>query len=182
MIIRAARQADADAMGQLMVATCMEAHRDQLPPESWAKRRAEWTPDHSANGWARTLREIAGGESDDCIYVALDDDGTLLGLTMGGTADAQLEIGAVYALYVDVRHQGRGIGRRLVQTVAAMLAEQGMTALQIGCLSANTPARAFYERMGGRVVAERLFDEDGVLLPEVVYGWTDIELLLPSPR
>jgi hypothetical protein len=49
-----------------------------------------------------------------------------------------------------------------------------MTALQIGCLAANASARCFYEALGGRVVGEWLFDEDGVMLPEVVYGWTDI--------
>ena len=50
-----------------------------------------------------------------------------------------------------------------------------MTALQIGCLAANTPARGFYEAIGGRLVSERLFDEDGVMLPEVVYEWADIQ-------
>lgn len=40
-----------------------------------------------------------------------------------------------------------------------------MTALQIGCLAANVPARHFYEAIGGRLVGERLFDEEGVMLP-----------------
>jgi hypothetical protein len=52
-----------------------------------------------------------------------------------------------------------------------------MTALQIGCLAANTPARGFYEAIGGRLVGERLFDEDSVLLPEVVYEWANIQAL-----
>ena len=66
---------------------------------------------------------------------------------------------------------GQGLGRRLVQAVAAHLAQHGMTALQIGCLAANAPARGFYEAIGGRLIGERLFDEDGVMLPEVVYAW-----------
>lgn len=87
------------------------------------------------------------------------------------------QTGVVYGLYISPRYQGQGLGRRLVQTVAADLAQKGMTALQIGCLAANTPARGFYEAIGGQLVSERLFDEDGVMLPEVVYEWADIQAL-----
>ena len=52
-----------------------------------------------------------------------------------------------------------------------------MIALEIGCLAANAPARGFYEAIGGRLVGERLFDEDGVMLPDVVYAWADIKAL-----
>ncbi len=69
-----------------------------------------------------------------------------------------------------------------MQAVAADLAQQGMTALQIGCLAANAPARRFYEALGGRLVGERLFDEEGVLLPEVVYEWADIATLVATER
>ncbi len=179
MIIRAAHEADALAMGHLMVETFLAAHRDHMPPEAWAKRAEEWTPEVSAQGWARALREIAAGEGlHECIYVAVDEDGELVGLAMGGPATDELpQTGAIYALYVRMSHQGRGVGRRLVQAAAADLARQGMTALQIGCLAANVLARRFYETLGGRLVGERLFDEEGVMLPEVVYEWADIETL-----
>jgi hypothetical protein len=54
--------------------------------------------------------------------------------------------------------------------------------LQIACLAANAPARRFYEAIGGRLVGERLFDEEGVMLPEVVYEWADIQLLATKGR
>jgi ribosomal protein S18 acetylase RimI-like enzyme len=180
MMIRPAQEEDAPAMGRVMVATYMAAHRDQMPSEAWTKRAREWTPEVSGDGWARTLREIASGEQlRECIYVAVDEGDAIVGLAMGGPANAEQlpQIGAVYALYVSTNHQGHGLGRRLVQAVAADLAGQGMTALQIGCLAANAPARAFYEAIGGRLVGERLFDEDGVMLPEVVYEWADIRAL-----
>ncbi len=180
MIIRAASEVDAPAMGQLMVETYMAAHRGQMPAEAWEKRAREWTPQVSANAWARNLRELAAGtEVHECIYVAVDDGGELLGLAMGGPEDVEHlpHTGAVYALYVRQGRQGRGVGRRLVQVVAAELARHGMTALRIGCLAANAPARRFYEAIGGRLVRERLFDEEGVMLPEVVYEWSDIETL-----
>jgi ribosomal protein S18 acetylase RimI-like enzyme len=176
LLIRPAREADAPAIGQLMVTTYLAAHRDQMPPEVWAKRHKEWTPEVSAQRWAQTLRELAAdAEVSECIFVA-EGGGELLGLAMGGPAHVELlpQTGAVYSLYVRQEQQGRGLGRCLVQTVARQLAARGMTALQIGCLASNAPARRFYEALGGHLVGERLFDEDGVMLPEVVYGWTDI--------
>ncbi len=176
LTIRLAREEDAPMMGQLMVTTYLAAHRDQIPPEVWAKREKEWTPELSARGWARTLRELAAdAAAPECIFVA-EEGGELLGLVMGGPAHVELlpQTGAVYSLYVRQEHHRRGLGRLLIQTVARQLAARGMTALQIGCLAANAPARRFYEALHGRLVGERLFDEDGVMLPEVVYSWTDI--------
>ena len=108
MIIRTAHESDAPAMGQVMVDTWLVAHRGQMPAEAWAKRAKEWTPAVSAQGWARTLREIATDErSQDCIYVAVDA-GVIVGLAMGGPANAEElpQTGAVYALYISTRHQG----------------------------------------------------------------------------
>ena len=131
---------------------------------------------------ARTLREIAAGQRHgECIFVADDQGGDLVGLAMGGpvNVDDQQQVGAVYALYVRHSHQGRGLGR-LVQAIAADLAAHGMITLRIGCLAANALARRCYEALGGRVVGERLFDEEGMLLPEVVYAWPDIQTLAPE--
>jgi hypothetical protein len=58
MIVRAAHESDALAMGRVVVATYLAAHRDQMPAEAWAKRVQEWTPEVSAHGWARTLHAI----------------------------------------------------------------------------------------------------------------------------
>ena len=102
MIIRAAREVDAPAMGQVMVAAYLAGPRDQMPAEVWAKRAQEWTPEVSAQAWARTLREIASGERlNECIYVA-EDDHEIVGMAMGGpTNEGDLsQTGAVYALYI----------------------------------------------------------------------------------
>mgnify|MGYP000589719979 CR=1 FL=1 len=44
--------------------------------------------------------------------------------------------------------QGRGIGRRLIDTLRVALAERGVAALHLGIDPANRGARAFYERLG----------------------------------
>jgi ribosomal protein S18 acetylase RimI-like enzyme len=179
MLIRLAREADAPAMGRVMVDAYLAAHRDQMPAEAWTKRAQEWTHEVSAQGWASTLRAIAAG-GQECIYVAVEAAGEIVGLAMGGPSQAEdrPQTGEVSALYVRASHQRCGLGRRLLQAVAADLAQHGMIALQIGCLAANAPARRFYEAIGGRLIGERLFDEDGILLPEVVYEWAHIEMLV----
>jgi GNAT superfamily N-acetyltransferase len=185
MHIRTAREADAAAMARVMVDTYLAAHRDQMPPEAWEKRAREWTYADSEQGWARTLHDIAADpNTQDCIYVAETPDQELVGLAMAGPANTEglPPTGEIYALYVRASHQGQGIGRRLVQAAAAHQAQLGMTSLHIGCLAANAPTRRFYESIGGQVVIERLFDEEGVLLPEVVYGWPDIGMLVAMAR
>ncbi|RPK93909.1 GNAT family N-acetyltransferase [Streptomyces sp. ADI98-10] len=53
-------------------------------------------------------------------------------------------------LHIDLlpSHQGAGYGRRLLETFLAALAEQGVEAVHLSMLTANTKARAFYDRVG----------------------------------
>ena len=43
--------------------------------------------------------------------------------------------------------------------------------------SKNQPARAFYERLGGELIAEQTFQWDGVDLVEVGYAFRDLDAL-----
>ncbi len=180
MIIRPAHVEDAPAMGRVMVDTFLTAHHGQMPEEAWQKRKAEWTYDVSASGWARTIAEINDGNDAECIYVAVTEGDEVVGLAMGHPAEGMTQTGEVVALYVRQAYQGQGIGRQLVQAVAVHLATTGITTLHIAVLAANTPARRFYAAIGGQVVGEREFDEEGFLLPEVVYGWPDITMFLDA--
>ena len=87
-------------------------------------------------------------------------------------------MGEVGSLYVHPDHQRRGIGRLLVRRVATDLHAQGVSSLRIGVLAANDEGCRFYQALGGELVGERLFDEDGDLLPERIYEWPDITTLL----
>ncbi|MFF9671955.1 GNAT family N-acetyltransferase [Streptomyces eurythermus] len=53
-------------------------------------------------------------------------------------------------LHIDLlpRWQGRGHGRRLLHTFLDALRGQGVQAVHLGMVTANTPARAFYDRVG----------------------------------
>ena len=181
MLIRDAREEDADAMARVIVDTFLAAHADQMPEEAIKRRREEWTHEVSANAWRRSLRNIASGvDKVECIFVACDESGDVIGMAMGVPAEGQTHTGEVSALYVRQDQQGRGVGRRLVQAAAAWLHAQGHTALHISVLAANAPARKFYEAIGGTVIGEQELDEYGFVLPGVIYGWPDIRALIAS--
>jgi ribosomal protein S18 acetylase RimI-like enzyme len=185
MRVRAAVVDDAPAMGRVMVDSWLSAHRGQMPETAWQKRVAEWTPDVSARGWARWFTERAEGNgSRDVLLVAEDDAGVLLALVSGtATADdASGSTAEVGSLYVRPDRRRQGIGASLLREAAGELARRGFSALQIGVLTANLPARGFYEAMGGTEVGHRTFDEEGYLLPVTVYAWSDIAALFKPPR
>jgi ribosomal protein S18 acetylase RimI-like enzyme len=178
-LIRPARQEDALALARVLVDTGRVAHRGQVPDEVLTGQPVEEAYAESERNWARTLRELAEDPAaQERILVAETADG-VVGIAMCGPPKEPLLPGAgeVYLLYVSTAHQRAGIGRRLVRAVVDHLAAHRMNALLIGCLAANVPARRFYEALGGRVVAERQFEQDGILLPEVVYGWADVGAL-----
>ena len=180
--VRVAAVDDAPAMGLVMVESFLHAHRGQMPDAAYQKRVDEWTPEVSAAGWARALAALADGNPDRDVILVAEDDGGLLGLVSGGAAQGAdspttCEIGA---LYVHSGHHGRGIGRALLQAAAGQLGDRGFTELHIGVLTANSPARAFYEAMGGREIGQGTDDEEGCLLPLTIYGWADVTDLDPD--
>lgn len=184
--VRDARVADADEMGRVMVTSWLAGHRGQMPARAWERRRDQWTPKDSARAWQRALLErdrLPDGVRD-CYLVAEDDRGTMIAVACGSVnrADPSGVFGEVHALYVDPNRYGLGVGRLLLQQLSGCLADRGATSVQIGVLAANQGARGFYEALGGQLAGERLFDEDGDLLPESIYVWPDITSLLPPHR
>lgn len=181
MMIRVTTIEDAPALARVLVDTERSTYRGQIPDEVLFKLTLAEAYAESERNWRRALQEIADDANPQaCIYVAEDETHTVVGLGMGGSPRQEFlaNSGEIYSLYVCEQQQGQGLGRALVQVVATYLAQQGMSALLIGCLATNTPARHFYEHLGGHIVAEYEHDEDGALLPKVVYGWSDIQLLV----
>lgn len=184
MKVRAATAHDAPAMGRVMVDSWLSAHRGQVPEAAWQQRVDEWTPDVSARAWARTFAERTDGDGPvDVMLVAEDDAGVLTGLVSGTAADedSSRSIAEIGALYVRTERRGEGIGRSLLRAAAVELAALGFSRLHISVLTANLPARGFYEAMGGRESGQGTFDEEGYLLPVTIYAWADLRTLTGDP-
>src|SRR5258708_24508470 len=90
--------------------------------------------------------------------------------------------GEIYALYVMAEMQKQGVGRRLVDTAFARLAELGLVSARIWTLRENRPARLFYERLGGSLAGEGSTDIGGESYVEVAYDWSDLRQRKPGSK
>ena len=98
------------------------------------------------------LRACLFGESPALFgHVAQDDDGAVVGValwflnfsTWRGTHGIYLE-----DLFVQPGHRGRGLGRELLRTLAAVCVERGYSRLEWSVLDWNTPSIDFYRAAG----------------------------------
>ena len=124
-----------------------------------------------AERWRRTLTDEANR-----VYVAESPPG-VIGFASGGRERAGEAgySGELYAIYILPEAQGHGHGKRLVQAVAGGLRELGLDDMIVWVLRDNTPARAFYERLGGKFVREQPITIGSALLSEVSYGWRSLD-------
>lgn len=76
-----------------------------------------------------------------------DDGGTVVGMASYGSQDDEL---VLWKLYVLPDHQGRGIGRRLLDEVVARASQLGHAELHVSYIEGNDQAGRFYERNGFR--------------------------------
>ncbi|MBL8807671.1 MAG: GNAT family N-acetyltransferase [Rhodospirillales bacterium] len=132
--------------------------------------------------WAHLIRQ-KGLHSP--IFVAIDGRGTVAGITSFGRAriddlpaaadfaGGNGATGEIFTLYVHPDSQDRGIGRVLMETAFAGLREKGLSRAYVWVLESN-PARYFYERMGGRYVADRTEDLWGIGVGQCAYAWPDV--------
>jgi GNAT superfamily N-acetyltransferase len=96
------------------------------------------------------LADLAAGQRDGRLFVALAPDGALVGFALLGSRD-----GHAHLLEIDVRpdHGGRGVGTALLRAVFAAAASDGhreMTLTTFSHVPWNAP---FYARMGFRALA-----------------------------
>ena len=91
--------------------------------------------------------------------------------TIGAVPDPDESTRAqIVRLYVDPRHWGRGVGRRLHDVALAHLRRAGYRVVVLWVLEANVRARAMYERWGWQATPARHAAHPGV--DEICYLMT----------
>jgi GNAT superfamily N-acetyltransferase len=115
------------------------------------------------------LPRLHTAEEDRNYFAAqLDEHGSLVAVSPTMiVAFAIFGDGWLHHLYVDERHQGRGIGSELVSRVKALT----RGALELWTFQMNSGARRFYERHGFVVVEETDGSGNDERLPDVRYRW-----------
>ena len=171
--IRPATAADAPGIARVHVDTWRstyegivpQAFLDSLDLDARAKQWEEWLVREGVHVF---VAEVAGG---------------VCGFISGGTLHDGVHVAAlnydseVYTLYVLATAQGRGAGRELMRALAHRLLQDGLMRPVVWALEEN-PWCGFYERLGGKRVAQKTIEIGGAELSDVAYGWEEIGTLL----
>jgi GNAT superfamily N-acetyltransferase len=172
MHIREARVEDAPAIARVHVDAWRTTYPGIVPDEYLASLSCS---QHEA-AWRVGLTTPPYGEF---TYVAEDEERQIMGFATGGpertgNRDYPAELHAIYLLS---RGRRKGLGTRLVRTIAERLVQLNYPSLMVWVLAKN-PSRAFYETLGGEKIMETMVEIGGAKLVELAYGWKDIHRLV----
>ncbi|WP_157866064.1 GNAT family N-acetyltransferase [Mesorhizobium japonicum] len=167
MNTRDATVADVDLIAQLHIESWRNAYAGILSASYLAgpivlDRQTVW-------------RERFNSPAPNLKVIVAEEEGQALGFVclLGNAEDRWGTL--VDNLHVLPTAKGRGVGRHLIRVAAGWSAENYPgVGLHLWVYEVNAPARAFYERMGGQVVA-RLpqSNPDGRIHVELCYYWPD---------
>jgi GNAT superfamily N-acetyltransferase len=167
--IRQARPDDAGVVARVYIDSWHDTYPGTLSPQLLCSM----TEKGQSARWRATIA-ARGRES---VLVAEYGPHGVVGMTsFGPSRDSSLGFdGEVYTLYIDPSFFGCGAGRSLLRSAFFNLRQQGFGSCMIWAHAKNN-ARFFYEKMGGRLVAERTVRLMGTAVPETAFGWVKLAL------
>lgn len=181
MKIRPAHRDDALPMARVFVNTFIDTYHGVMSEEWLQKRRQEWRYELFADDWQKLIDKIAAGNAPrSLIYVAEDTGGEVVGFALTRPSKSETvgdDVAELDLLYINTNRQRQGIGRALVLATAAHLVELGVSTLQILTPVDHAQGRAFYDKLGGRIVGAREDYDDGDRIELVIYEWNDLPAL-----
>ena len=184
--LRKARVADAIAIGAVHVAAWRSTYPGILPDAFLAKMSVSRQAAHydaAIRGGTGVLVATASGAD-----VPAGSGPRIIGFTTSGRArhaevgGKRLAEGEVETLYVLDDWRDRGVGRRLLRASAGHLVDIGCKSAFLWVLRDN-PSRWFYQRLGGKPVAESVTQIAGQKILQTAFVWDPIQqLLAASPQ
>ena len=169
MIIEAATEADARAIGIVHVLAWHETYRGIVPDSVLASLN----PAARAERWLRVISTEGG------VFV-LRHGKRIVGFAASGpNRDETLsQQGEIYTLYLLSEAQRRGHGRRLMSAMATDLRRREINSAALWVAEANIGACRFYEALGGTILGHNIEKRGTWTLPCVAYGWDDLAGLI----
>ena len=177
--IRPATAPDAAGIAKVYVDAWRSAYAAILPHRVLLGMSYE----RQAREWSWIIRSRAEVQP---VIVAAEADGGVVGFASFGLArsngrpvsarfagERDATVGEIYTLYVQPEFQERGIGRELLAAAFAAMADKGYGCSFLWVLRDN-PSRYFYERVGGKMIAERQEQLWGSVTDQICYGWSDL--------
>lgn len=169
LIIRPGASADIPDLMDIHYRGWRRAYGAFLKPE----RIAEMRPGPKREGFWR--KALADPRQTLLVAAAGPEAGSeILGFLLGGPIHPhEILTGSpvghdreIYAFHVREASGGRGIGYRLFGEAASLWRQAGSPGFMLWCFAAN-PYRRFYEKCGGRIIAEGR-DEGAA---DIAFGW-----------
>jgi ribosomal protein S18 acetylase RimI-like enzyme len=169
IVVRAARPDDAAGVARVYIESWHDTYPSILPTQLLCAM----TPRGQTARWQAAI-QARGREQ---VLVAEKSGAGIIAMaSFGPSRDSDLGFdGEVYTLYVDPSYFGLGLGRALLRSSFSALGARGYSSCVIWAHAKN-PARFFYEKMGGRLIAERTARMMGDAVPETAFGWRRLAL------
>lgn len=175
--LRKANLADAEAIAATRIEAWRTTYRGMIPDTYLDNMQME----ENVLQWRTILQALPAKEDSLRVYVATSDDEVIGFVSVFKLAEPKLgKDGEINAIYIRPQWQRCGIGKRMMHKAARSLQEMGCQSCVIWVIDGNSPARNFYEELGGEILIEQDFSWDGLDLTEVGYGWNDLSVLLAA--
>ena len=166
-MIRTATATDLPAIARLHVLSWQTAYSGVVPHKILASR----TVDGSLSGWRSTLKSYP-----DNLAVALDGDRELIGFCCSGPVVDTKRSGPfdfeIYGLHLNPLFHRQGIGTALIAHSFNRMRNLGLCRAIVWTFEGHINSRRFYEKHGGTVVNNAVWEVGGHKISEVAYGWT----------
>jgi len=168
--IRRAVPADSRALAHIQVDSYRTAYAGIFPPSYLD----HFTYEAQEQDW----RDLLAADTGDVLLVAAQAGGALTGYIL---ARVQPEVypgydAEIVAMHVRQPLQRQGTGSALLRRAMDEIEARGCRSVVLWTLKAN-PVRAWYERLGGKPIAEKSWQVDGWEIVEVAYGWPTHHLM-----
>ncbi len=163
-LIRQATLDDAASIAAVSVQAWQESYQgildqtvlDTLSVEQRLAGRLKFFPKNSKGQFAACLGDAIVGFCD-------------VGPTRTDRISSKIAKGEIYAIYVLNAYKGIGIGHKLFSAAVSFLRTQELCPFIAWALTDNKPARAFYERQGGKICGDGAYTIADKTYPEICY-------------
>ena len=169
MRIRQAGREDIKDVARVYVAGWKTTYQG-LIPDNYLDRLSY---EEAEQKWLHFLKE----ESESFIYIAINDQGKIIGFASGKSIDEENYKGELYSLYLLKESRGLGTGRKLTSSIVSHFKEIGIDTMLVWVMKNNKSGLGFYERMGGKEYLHRKSEIGGIEVDDIAYGWKDTSTL-----
>ncbi len=167
-VIRPAKVDDAPGIARVQIDTWRTTYKGIVPDEHLANLNYE----HCQAKW---IEHLSNPQDKTHVFVAEIQSGEIVGFASCRPLREPVESfdGELYILYILKSFQVMGLGRALLKKIAHDLANRNCHSMVLWVLKEN-PACRFYERLGGRFIAEKWIEIGRKQLLDVAYVWPDL--------